>query len=460
MPDLMLRIVTFFRRGLQVVGSAALLSAFALAPVEGTEGGLFGAETFTLDNGLQVVLLENRRAPVVTHMVWYRVGAADDPPGKSGTAHFLEHLMFKGTATVGADRFSELVAERGGVDNAFTAADYSGYFQRVAREHLGFVMSLEADRMQNLAFSDEDALRERDVILEERNSRTDNDPEALLFEQVRAAQFLNHPYGTPIIGWRHEIEALSPEDARAFYERHYAPNNAILVVAGDIAADDLRSLAEKHYGAIPPAPALGPRERRQEPPQNAPRRVEMTDERAAKPGIVRSYLTPGHGGGAPETAALSVLAEILGGGRTGRLYRSLVVEQGISPQAGASYNPVSVDPGAFWIYADAFVGEDIEPVEMALDAAVAALVDGKLAESEVETAKQRMIAGTVYLLDNPRSVARVYGRALASGIDIGSIESWTDRLAAVTREQVVEAARLVLRRERSVTGILRPGEPG
>jgi len=210
---------------------------------------------FTLPNGLQVVVIEDHRAPVVVHMVWYRVGAADEPPGHSGIAHFLEHLMFKGTDEVPSGKFSEIVQAQGGSDNAFTSWDYTAYFQRVAADRLDLVMKLEADRMRDLRLTQEDVATERAVILEERTTRTDSDPGALFEEQAQAAQYLNHPYGIPIIGWRHEIEQLDRDDALAFYRRFYAPNNAVLVVAGDVTPDEVKRLAERHYGPLAPTRA-------------------------------------------------------------------------------------------------------------------------------------------------------------------------------------------------------------
>lgn len=444
------------------LAGAAFLAALAGAGAAGarTDGEaarLFAADGFTLDNGMQVVVLENHRAPVVVHMVWYRVGAADDPPGKSGLAHFLEHLMFKGTARAGPGEFSREIAARGGSDGAFTAADYTAYFQRVARAHLEFAMEFEADRMRNLALSESLVEPERAVILEERGSRTDTAPGALLAEQVTAAQFLNHPYGTPIIGWRHEIETLTRADALAFYDRHYVPDNAILIVAGAITAEALRPLAEKHYGAIAPGTRAA-RGRPREPPQIGPRRVELVDGRAAQARLVRSYLAPSHAAGDSQHALpLQLLAELLGGGTVGRLHRTLVVDAAIAPWAAAHYAGAR-DETRFTLYAAAFPGQAIAPVEAALDAALAAFLADGPDEEEVAAARERMIARATYALDDPRTLAHVYGTALATGHDLEAIESWPSRLAAVTGAQVLAAARAVLRPERSVTGILRPAE--
>ncbi|MCE8469529.1 insulinase family protein, partial [Rhodovulum sulfidophilum] len=238
---------------------------------------------FTLQNGMEVVVIEDHRAPVVVQMVWYKVGAADEPPGKSGIAHFLEHLMFKGTDAVGPGDFSKIVEENGGSDNAFTSWDYTAYFQRVAADRLDLMMQIEADRMTGLKLSEEDVATERNVILEERNQRTENDPGALFSEQRRAAQYLNHPYGIPIIGWRHEMEGLSRADALSYYRTYYAPNNAVLVVAGDVEPDAVRAMAEAHYGPLAPSETLPPRLRPQEPPQLAARHLTYDDPRVAQP---------------------------------------------------------------------------------------------------------------------------------------------------------------------------------
>ncbi len=236
-----------------------LLAALGLAAIAApkAEAGVFDPETFTLDNGLKVVVVTNRRAPIVTHMIWYRVGAADEAPGESGLAHFLEHLMFKGTKNTEPGEFTRIVAENGGVQNAFTSYDYTAYFQTVARDRLEIMMRYEADRMTNLQLTDEIVDPERQVVLEERRSRVGNNPSSQLWEQANATLFLNHPYRVPVIGWEHEIKQLSTEGALAFYRKWYAPNNAVLVVAGDVTAEDVRPLAEKYYGPIAPADIAG-----------------------------------------------------------------------------------------------------------------------------------------------------------------------------------------------------------
>ena len=435
------------------------LSALLWSGSRGAAAGPFNSQFFELDNGLQVVVIPNHRAPVVIHMMWYRVGSADDPVGKSGIAHFLEHLMFKGTDKLPQGEFSRIVARNGGQENAFTSWDYTGYYQRVARDRLEIVMELEAGRVRGLVLDEAIVAPERDVVLEERSARTDNQPSALLAEQLGAAQFLRHPYGTPIIGWRHEIESLDHQDALDFYRRYYAPDNAILIVAGDITAAELRPLAEKYYGPLPPA-GITPRVRPQEPPQISPRRLSLSDKRVAQPSITRSYLAPNHRSGDTSSVALQVFAEILGSKSTSRLYQNLVVERGVAAWAGAAYQPMALDTSRFYVFADAVPGGSIEEVEAAIDGVIDELLRTGPSEEEVAAAKGRMQDAVVYALDNPQSVASIFGNALSTGLTVEDVESWPARVATVTREDVMAVAREVLRLERSVTAMLLPEEEG
>lgn len=445
-----------FLEGRAAAPVVALLTLFfAALPAR---GGLFNPETFTLANGMQVVVIPDHRAPVVSHWVWYRVGAADEPVAKSGVAHFLEHLMFKGTPSVPQGEFSRIVARNGGTENAMTGHDFTAYFQSVARNRLELVMRLEADRMVNLTFSAEEVARERDVILEERRSRVDNAPSSQLYELMNAVQFLAHPYGTPVIGWEHEIEALTAKDAGAFYRRHYAPNNAVLVVAGDITAAELRPLAEKTYGMIP-AGEVRPRVRPQEPLQHGARRVEMRDERVRQPQWRRSYLAPSLTAGRSEHAyPLEVLAEVLSG-TTGRLYRALVVEDKLAIWAGAGYDGMSLDLGAFSLYAGPAPGVGIDELEAAVDEEIARLLTQGVDTDEVERVKREMRADAVYARDSLYLAARAFGEGFTAGLTVEEVEAWPDRIQAVTVEAVNAAARFVFRPEASVTGVLLPGEP-
>ncbi len=432
--------------------AAALLLGGAVA----ARAAVFDPTTFTLANGLQVVVVENHRAPVVTHMVWYRAGAADEQPGKSGIAHFLEHLMFKGTKTMPPGAFSQEIARLGGDENAFTTQDYTAYYQSVAVEHLEEMMRLEADRMANLVLTDAVVLPERDVILEERRQRVDSDPGAQLNEMMRAALFLNHPYRVPTIGWEHEMRGLTTEDAIAWHQRWYAPNNAIVVISGDVTAERVRPLAEKYYGVIP-ARAVPARDRPQEPAQFAPRRVTLESPRVKLANWLRLYQAPSyHRGAAGHTAALQVLAEILGGGTTSRLYRRLVVEQKLATGAGCGYDPDSVDLSVFSVYATAQSGGDSAVIEPAVDAEIARLVADGVTAGEVERAKALLQAAAVKARDSLSGPARTIGSSLATGSTVEHIESWPQRIGAVTVEQVNAAARAVFNLDYSVTGRLLP----
>jgi zinc protease len=442
-----------------VVVGASMSAAVSSRSVAAEGEGLFRPTVFALANGLDVVVISDHRAPVVTHMVWYRVGAADDPSGKSGIAHFLEHLMFKGTATVPAGVFSKTVARLGGRENAFTSYDYTAYHQTIAADHLETMMRLEADRMTNLVLAESDVVTERDVILEERRQRIDNNPGALLGEQMGAAQFLAHPYGRSVIGWENEIAHLGRDDAMAFYRSWYAPNNAILVVAGDVTAARVRQLAEQYYGTIPKRD-LPQRVRPTEPRQIAPRSVALRDPRVSQPSWRRTYLAPSRTSeGRADAIPLQVLAEILSG-TTGRLYESLVIERRIAAGAGAWYDGTALDLTTFGIYASPLPGGDLDRIEEAIDGEIARLLADGVTDEELDRAKAGMMARVVYARDSLATGARIFGGALAVGRPAEEIEAWPERVGAVTAEEVMTAARKVLDDRRSVTGRLLVGRQG
>ena len=448
---------TLIRR-LGLLGSLAafLFSPLLLIPGRTALAGIFDPETFTLANGLQVVVVTNRRAPMVNHMVWYRVGSADELRGKSGLAHFLEHLMFKGTKTMAPGEFSDLIAKNGGRENAFTSYDYTGYFQTIASDRLELVMKHEADRMANLVLTDEVVLPERDVILEERRSRVDSEPSAQLFEMARAALYMNHPYGTSIIGWEHEMRQLTTEDALAFYERWYAPNNAVLVISGDVSLEEVRPLAEKYYGAVPRR-EVPERIRPQEPEQFAARRVTLESQRVRQPSVSITYLAPGYNSpGKAHAYPLQVLSEILGGGSVGRLYGSLVVDQALAAGAGAGYSGDDLDNGAFRFYISPRPGGDIETAEAALRAEIDLLLKDGVTETEVAEAIERLQSAAIFARDSVSTPSRVLGSALVTGQTIEDVEAWPERIGQVTAEQVTAAARAVFDARRSVTAVLKP----
>ena len=415
---------------------------------------------FTLDNGLQVVVIEDHRAPVVVHMLWYRAGSSDEPAGVSGIAHFLEHLLFKQTKTLEAGEFSRVVAENGGSDNAFTSKDFTAYFQRVAADRLDLMMQMEADRMVNLDLSEEDILTEREVIIEERNQRVENSPGALFREQTTAALFLNHRYGVPVIGWRHEMEKLSLSDALDFYRQYYAPNNAVLVVAGDVVPDEVRQLAEKNYGPLPANPQLGPRARPQEPPQIAARRLSYRDERVAQPYMTRSYLAPERDPGDQSTAAaLTLLAEILGGGQTSVLTQKLQFETSTAVYAAAFYDGLSLDDSSFGFAVVPSAEVTLQAAEEALDQALAEFFEAGVDLEQLERIKTQFAASDIYARDNVQGLANSYGAALTSGLGLSDIHAWPDIIQAVTAKDIMVAAKDILRDAGSVTGwLMKPEE--
>ena len=444
--------LTFSRNPQAIAGLAVAASLFA-----------FGAQAapkpdvghFTLSNGLEVVVVPDRRAPVVTHMVWYKVGAADETPGKSGLAHFLEHLMFKGTAKNPVGLFSQAVAFVGGQENAFTTQDYTGYFQRVSRENLKMLMEFESDRMTGLVLTDAAVAPELKVVLEEQNQRVANNPRARLSEQVDAALYLNHPYGKPVIGWRHEIEKLDREDALAFYKRFYTPNNAVLVVAGDVSTDEIKTLAEATYGKVAKVAEIGPRRRPQEPAQIAARHVTLADAQVQQPSMNRVYLVPSSATAkAGESEALEVLSFILGHGTTSRLYRNLVVERELAVSAGGFYNGTALDATQFGVYGSPKPGVSLPQLESAIDAVIDDVVAKGVTADEVERAKNRLIADAIYAQDSQATMARWYGAALTTGMTVEAVQSWPDRMRAVTADAVSAAAKAWLDKRRSTTGYL------
>lgn len=434
---------------------APLAAVFALVAPAFGETAEEPVTTYTLDNGMEVVVVEDHRAPVVQQMVWYRAGSADETRGVSGVAHFLEHLLFKATDNLESGEFSEVVAANGGEDNAFTSYDYTAYYQRVAADRLELMMEMESDRMKNLRLSESDILTERDVILEERNQRTDNNPRSLFAEQMNAAQFLNHRYGTPVIGWRHEMETLSLEDALSFYGTYYSPNNAILVVSGDVVPEEVLALAEQYYGVIPANPDLPERIRTTEPPQTAARRLTYKDARVAQPYVSRSYLAPERDPGDQErAAALTVLAEMLGGGTTSFLAEKLQFDNPTAVWTGAFYSGKALDKTTFDMIIVPSDGVSLSEAEAALDEALAAFMERGVDMEQLERIKMQLRASQIYARDNVDGIGQRYGSALAIGLTVQDVQNWPEVLQAVTADDIMQAARDLFREESSVTGWL------
>lgn len=452
---------TICRRALRRTAVVATLAAatilFAMAPGQKTDASVFDPQVATLDNGLEIVVVTNRRAPVVTHMVWYRVGAMDEPPGLSGIAHYLEHMMFKGTDSLAPGEFSSTIARNGGQDNAFTASDYTGYFQNIAADRLDLVMRLEADRMQNLRLSDEEVEMERHVILEERRSRTDISPGARLREQATAALYMNHPYRLPIIGWEHEIRAIATEDLDAFYRQWYAPNNAVLVVVGDVDMDDVLPLAREHYGPIP-AVDLPERVDLEEPPRAGDVRIVLQEATVTEPSWSQRFLAPSYNYGASEHAyALQVAAQVLGGGSTSRLYEALVVDGKQASSAGAWYSPSARGPSEFGFYLSPASGVALEDAEAAMLEEIARVLRDGVSEDDVRRAIVRLQDSAEFAKDSLMGVGRIFGSALVIGRTVEDIEDWPERIGSVTAAEVNAALAAVLSDRGSVTSVLLPG---
>jgi zinc protease len=417
------------------------------------------SETFTLPNGLQVVVLPSRRAPIVQQMLVYKVGSADETYGKTGIAHFLEHMMFKGTEVLASTEFSRTVTRNGGRDNAFTSSDMTGYHQTIANDRLELVMRMEADRMVNLRLLDSELRPERQVILEERRMRVDNVPAELLEEAVREQLFGRYkPYSMPTVGYVDDLKKLTVNDLAAFYRRFYAPNNAALIVAGDTTAASVRKLAEKYYGPSP-ARKVEPRQRPSQGGPDLPQRVARADARVVEPRWMRAFLAPSYRVGETRHAhALSVLARLFGGSETSRLSRALVAQDKIGLSAGASYGASSLGLSVFEIAVHPARGRGVAEIEAAVDDQMKRVLDGGVTASEVERAQNQLLAGAIYAQDSLASGPRLYGTVLCTGGTIGDIDAWPQRIAEVRPDDVVAAARHVWRDDGSVISLLTPAE--
>ncbi|MCK5658724.1 MAG: insulinase family protein [Alphaproteobacteria bacterium] len=418
--------------------------------IPAAEAGDFNAETFTLKNGLQVVVIPNHRAPVVTHMIWYKFGGGDGIPGKSGIAHFLEHLMFKGTPNVPDGQFSITVKKLGGNGNAFTSLDTTTFYQNIARKSLNRVMEMEADRMKNLTLKESEVTSERQVIVEERRQRIDNQPQAKFQEQMKSALFVNHAYGIPVIGWLHEMKELTREDALDSYNKWYAPNNAVLVVSGDITAAELKPMAKKYYGGIKPS-ILPERVRPKPAPIVAQHRLTMKDPRIGSPVIMKIYRAP------RGSDSLEIMTEIFGGSSTSRLYKILVVDRKLAISAGADYNPISLNDTTLTIYASPTPDTSLQQLEDAIDAEVRKLTKKGITIEELKSAKSKKKASLTYYLDSLQGPAILFGRAITSGFDMDYLENWNERVEKLTIDDVNKSANTMFSEDSlPIIGILLP----
>jgi zinc protease len=384
----------------------------------------------------------------------------DDPPGIGGLAHFFEHMMFRGTTANPGDAFSLTVARNGGEDNAFTTHDYTAFYEQIAKDRLRVVMGLEADRIANLDLSDSNVRTERDVVLEERRMRIDNDPQSLMREQMEAALHLTHPYGRPVIGWPDEIRRIGRAEASDFYAHHYAPNNATLVVAGDVTPQEVRAAAEAEYGKLP-ARELVPRWEFAQPARLGETRLTVQRPDVKVPVFLRLYRVVSYTEAKPgEAEALETLAQLLGGDSTSTLYRKLVVEKKLASDAGASYDGYARDAGEFSVYAVPRPGVRLEEVEKAVDGAIKGYATALPNPTEFARAKTQLVASAIYQRDSQYQMASAYGQALAIGLTVDDVEQWPERIRAVQPAAVRQSAAQHLIRREAVTGYLEPSPPG
>lgn len=423
---------------------------------------VFNAEHFTLDNGMEVMVIANNRAPVVTHMVWYRVGAGEEPTGQSGIAHFLEHLMFKGSDGLEPGEFSRIIRNLGGNDNAFTSYDFTAYFQSVAVEHLEQVMRMEAGRMRGLLPPLEEVESERSVILEERNQRVDNDPRARFDEQLRAALFPNHPYARPVLGWRHEMENLDWDIAKTFYDRWYAPNNALLVVSGDVTGPQVLALAQDIYGLLERRD-IPDRDRSQSPVFEGQGDYQLRNADINQISLIRLYTVPSYRQDKEMSLAMQILERVMADGPTSRLYQSLVVDQKLAVNVSLFYSPFAWDEAMVSIYATPADGVSPDQLNAAIDKEIRALIVDGITEEELVLAQDRAENDSIFARDSLSGPAMILGRAWAVGYALDDIEQWPEQIRAVTAEQVQKAARLYLHPDekgkgRRITGTLLPKE--
>ncbi len=435
--------------------SFILALVLLLAPLT-ARAAVFYPETFKLDNGLQIVVVPNHLAPAVTQMVWYKVGSSDEVPGKTGLAHYLEHLMFRGTAMMAPGEFSRKIAAQGGNDNAFTSYDYTAFYETVAADRLAMIMQMEADRMQNLKILPATATPELSVVLNERQQRTDNSPEGRFEEKLRHILMPDYPYGTPVIGWKPEIEKLTAVDANNFYANHYAPNNAIVVISGDVTLDQVKKLAADTYGKIPKHGVSAPKSF-SAPAEPQQHRFEMTDAGVEQPQLQWDAVVPSYSTGKNREAyALEVLAEALDGGQVGPLYRDLVAGQGAASVVETGYDPDARGEAVFTVVVVPHPGKDPKSLEKSLQDELQKLAQSGLDNQIIENAKKRLMRDAIFERDSLLAPGYVFGEGLTTGHTVDDIEAWPDRIKAVTSDQVNAALRQLVASHIAITALLLP----
>ncbi len=437
-----------------------LIVIVVLAPINLAFSKTFGAETATLSNGLQIVVIPNHRAPVVTHMMWVKAGGADNIAGQSGMAHYLEHLMFKGTTKMAPGEYSKTIKTLGGNDNAFTGADYTAYFESVSVKNLPKVMELHSDRLQNLAPPPEHFISEKSVVLEERRQRTENDPRSLFGEQIYAALFINHPYGTPVVGWMDEIKNYEWPDVKKYYDTWYTPENMILVVSGDITMDQLKPLAEQYYGTIP-VKNTPDRVRPAVPNLSSDTLVRLEHKQIHQPVFYKIYLAPTEAKDRTDSLALQVLSNILDGGQATRLYKSIVAEQKKATSISFSYNANALDYGTISIDATPSKDVDLEDMGEIIQKEIQTIIDNGVTEQEVKEAIQRLQDQAIFARDSVAGPAMIFGQAISTGSTVGDVENWPSDIGTITALDVQNAAKKYLNQNNPwvrapITGYLLP----
>ena len=417
------------------------------------------AETheFKLDNGMRIIVQEDHRSPVVVSQVWYRAGSIDEVNGKTGVAHVLEHMMFKGTKTIPPGQFSRIVAAAGGRENAFTGADYTAYYQQLEKSQLPLSIRLEADRMTNLQLTQEEFAKEINVVMEERRWRTDDNPQAVVNEQFQALAYTAHPYGRPIVGWMNDLQNMTVDDAREWYQTWYVPNNAILVVVGDVEAEEVLKLARKHFGPIKPR-ALPSRKPQAEPEQKGLRRA-IIKEKAELPYLLMGYHVPvlENVDNDWEPYALEILAGVLDGNASARLNQNLVRNQKIAINVGAGYDLIQRGKaGLFEIDGSPSEGRTAAELEEAILQEIEKIKESGVTDDELKRVKAQVIAGDIYQRDSMFYQAMQIGRLETTGYSWRFLDKYPDKLAAVTPEQVQQVAKKYLNRDNMTIAILDP----
>jgi zinc protease len=406
---------------------------------------------YQLKNELKVLIVEEHKAPVATFQVWYRVGLRDEPAGKSGLSHLLEHMMFKGTQRYGPSVLSRIVQKNGGTDNAYTTKDYTVYFELFSSDRISLALDLEADRIQNLAIEPKEVLSERNVVMEERRLRYEDDPQRALFEEVVAAAFKVHPYQRPVIGWMSDLKSIERDDLYAYYKSHYLPRNAVIVIAGDVNGDEIIGKIRTSFADIASGPTIKPIISA-EPPQKGERRIILKRE-AELPCLLQAYHTPSFPH--EDSYALDVLSLILSGGKSSRLYRSLVYEKRVALDAAADYSGFNNDPYLFFFSATASPGKDIKEVEDLLSSEIEKLKSVPPAEREIQKAKNQIESSFQVEQDSIYMQAMKYGLFEMLG-DWRLMDRYLEGIRKVTSEDVMKAARKYLNEDNRTTGILIP----